>query len=152
MVPIISYNYGIGRNDRVRQAMKLSLFGSAALMTALAVVFELTPGTVLTLFSAGAEMRRIGVACLRACVLSLPFGAVCMILSTSMQALDHSRYAMIINLLRQCALLIGAFALISALTHSDTLVWIAVPATEIITFCVALALYRRFRAHLQRSR
>lgn len=77
-------------------------------------------------------------------MLSLPFGAVSMILSTSMQALDHSRYAMLINLLRQCALLIGCFALISALTHSERLIWLAVPVTEIVTFGVALLAYKRF--------
>ena len=148
MVPILSYNYGTGRQDRVRQTMKLAIWGSAALMCALMVLFECIPGVILTLFSAGDQMRAIGVACLRACVISLPFGAVSMILSTSMQALDHSRYAMLINLLRQCVLLIGCFALLSALTHSPKLIWLAVPITEIVTFSVSVALNRRFRRNL----
>ena len=144
MVPIVSYNYGIGRLDRVKQTMRLAVWGSALLMGALLVILEFIPGGILTLFSAGARMRQIGMVCLRACVLSLPFGAVSMILSTSMQALDHSRYAMLINLLRQCALLIGCFALISALTHSERLIWLAVPVTEIVTLGVALLAYKRF--------
>lgn len=148
MVPILSYNYGVGRIDRVRQAMRLAVWSSAALMTLLLALFEIIPGTVLTLFSAGEQMRRIGMVCLRACVFSLPFGAVSMILSTSMQALDHSRYAMVINLMRQCALLICCFALLSALTHSQSLIWFAVPVTEVTTFAVSLALYGRFRRNL----
>lgn len=148
LVPLLAYNYGIGRRDRVQRAMRLALVGSAALMAALAVVLEAVPGLILTLFSAGEQMRRIGIACLRLCVLSLPFGAVSMILSTSMQALDHSRYAMAINLLRQCVLLIGGFALLSALTHSQRLIWLAVPVAEILTFAVSLWLSRRFRRDL----
>ena len=148
MVPIVSYNYGIKRLDRVRQAMKLAVLGSASLMCLLLVIFEIIPGAILTMFSAGPEMREIGMVCLRACVVSLPFGAVSMILSTSMQALDHSRYSFVINMMRQCALLIISFALISALTHSQQLIWLAVPITEIITFAVAVALDRRFRAKL----
>ncbi len=149
MVPILSFNYGIRRTDRVKRAMQLGLGGCAALMCLLAAVFDIIPGTILTLFSAGEQMREIGMACLRACVFSLPFGALSMILSTSMQALDHSRYAMVINLMRQCALLIGSFFLLSALTHSQMTVWLAVPLTEIITFAAALLLARRFRSHLK---
>ena len=148
MVPILAYNYGIGQRDRVRQTMRLAVLGITALMCLLLVIFELIPGTILTLFSAGEQMREIGMVCLRACVLSLPFGAVSMILSTSMQALDHSRYALVINLLRQCILLIGSFALLSTLTGSQMLIWFAVPATEIITFAVSLVLNRRFHRDL----
>ena len=148
MVPILSYNYGTGRVDRVRQTMKLALWSSAALMALLMVIFEIIPGAILTMFSAGEQMRRIGMVCLRACVISLPFGAVSMILSTSMQALDHSRYALVINLMRQCALLIGCFALLSALTHSQEWIWLAVPVTEIVTFAVSLWMNAKFRRDL----
>lgn len=148
MVPVLAYNYGTKRIDRVRQTMKLAVIASAALMCALAVLFELIPGTVLTMFSAGEQMRLIGMACLRACVVSLPFGAVSMIYSSSMQALDHSRYALLINMLRQCVLLIGCFALLSAITHSQQLIWLAVPITEIVTFAVSSVLNRKFRRDL----
>ena len=149
LVPMVSYNYGIGRKDRVHEAMKLSVTVISALMCFLAVLFELIPGTVLTMFSAGETMRSIGMICLRACVLSLPFGAVSMILSTSMQALDHARYAFIINILRQCILLIAGFALISSLTGNIRLIWFAVPLTELITFFISLLLYRSFRRNLR---
>ncbi|MBE5808921.1 MAG: MATE family efflux transporter [Clostridiales bacterium] len=148
MVPILAYNYGTGRMDRVKQTMKLALCGCAALMGALMVLFELIPGAILTMFSAGEQMRQIGMVCLRACVVSLPFGAVSMILSTSMQALDHSRFAMLINMLRQCVLIVASFAVLSAVTHSAYLIWLAVPFTEIVTFLVSLVLMRRMRADL----
>ena len=116
MVPILSYNYGTRRIDRVKQTIRIALLGSASLMCFLAAVLECTPGAILTMFSAGEQMREIGMMCLRMCVATLPLGAVSMILSTSMQALDHSRFSLVINMLRQCVLLIVFFALISALT------------------------------------
>ena len=149
IVPVLSYNYGTGRVDRVRQAMHMAIFGSAGLMTLLLLLLEAIPGAILTVFSAGPGMREIGMVCLRACVLSLPFAAVSMILSTSMQALDHSRYALVINLLRQCVLLLGTFLLFSLLTRSEKLLWLAVPLTELLTFAVALLFNRRFRRHLR---
>ena len=149
MVPILSYNYGIGKKDRVRLTMKEAILFATVLMCFLMVLFELIPGTILTMFSAGAKMRAIGMVCLRLCVISLPFAAVAMLLSTSMQALDHARYSLVINLMRQCVLLIGSFALLAYLTHSQKWIWLAVPITEIITFVVALVLHRKFRKDLQ---
>ena len=148
IVPILSYNYGQKRLDRVKQSMNLAVFGNGVLICALMVILELIPGLILTLFNAGPQMRELGMVCLRACVISLPFGMVSMILATSMQALDHSRYAMVINLLRQCILLIGCFGLISLLTHSQKLIWLAVPVAELITFGLSLVLNRRFRRNL----
>ena len=148
MVPILSYNYGIGKRDRVKLTMKEAILFSAALMMILLIILELIPGVILTLFSAGEQMRAIGMVCLRLCVISLPFAAVTMLMSTSMQALDHARYSLLINMMRQCVLLIGSFALISALTHNQKMLWLAVPVTEIITFLVALLLYRKFRKDL----
>ena len=148
MVPILAYNYGTKRIDRVRRTMNLAAGASAVLMCILSLLFEIIPGTVLTLFSAGEQMRFIGMACLRACVISLPFGAVSMIFSSSMQALDHSRYALLINMLRQCVLLIACFALLSAITHSQQLIWLAVPITEIISFAVGSVLNWQFRRDL----
>ena len=148
IVPILSYNYGIRRTDRVNQTMRLAVWGSAALMCLLLVILELVPQGILTLFSAGEQMREIGLACLRVCVTSLPFGAASMVLSTSMQALDHSRYAMLINILRQCALLIFCFFALSLLTHNLKWVWLAVPVTELVTFAVSMELNRRFRRRL----
>lgn len=145
MVPIISYNYGIGRKDRVKETMNLSVTAIALLMLLLLTIFEIIPGAVLSAFSAGETMREIGMVCLRACVISLPFGAVAMVMSTSMQALEHARYALVINMMRQCVLLIGSFALISILFHDVKLIWLAVPITEIVTFAVCLLFYRKFR-------
>ena len=148
MIPIISYNWGAKKPDRVKQAIRLSVLGIALLMCILTVVFELIPGTVLTLFSAGEQMRAIGMVCIRACVISLPFGAVSMILASGMQSLDHSRYALVINILRQCVFLIASFALLSVITHSQSLIWFAIPVTELAAFAIACGLNVRFRRNL----
>ena len=47
--------------------------------------------------------------------------------------------------LRQCVFLISSFSLISVITHSQTLIWFALPITEAAAFAVACGLNRRFR-------
>ncbi len=149
MVPIVSYNYGNGKTDRVQKTMKVALTACVALMSLLLVILELIPGVILTLFSASDYMRQIGIICIRTCVLTLPFGAASMIMSSGMQAIDHARYAFIINMLRQCVLLIGSFWLIATISKNQDLVWSAVLITEVTTCGVAIILYRKFKSHLK---
>ena len=151
MVPILAYNYGNRHMDRVKKTVNISVYGITALMTLLTVIFELIPGTVLGMFNAGEYMREIGAAALRFCVLSLPFGAASLILSTAMQALDHSVFSFVINLLRQCILLIGCFWLISKFIPGQQFIWAAVPAAEIVTFVIAVILNAKFKKDLEIS-
>lgn len=148
MVPIISYNYGKGRNDRVRETLSLAIKAVGVLMVLLVVIFELIPGAILAAFNAGEMMREIGLVCIRACVVSLPFGAIAMIQATGMQALDHARYALTVNMLRQCVFLIGSFALLSVLFHDIKLIWLAVPITDISVFLICCLFYRKFKKKL----
>ncbi len=148
MVPILSYNYGIGHKDRVKKTINISILGITVFMCILTVVFELIPGVLLSLFNAGEYMRELGIVAIRMCVISLPLGAISGIYSTAMQALDHSRYAMIINLLRQCIFLISSFWIISVVFGSPKLIWAAIPLTEVLTFVTALLLNRKFTSNL----
>ena len=45
-------------------------------------------------------------------------------------------------------LIILSFYLVSELTHSQKLIWAAVPVTEIITFAAAVSFFTRFRKDL----
>ena len=148
MVPIISYNYGKGRIDRVRDTLSLAIKAVGVLMVLLVVIFELIPGAILAAFNAGEMMREIGLVCIRVCVVSLPFGAIAMIQATGMQALDHARYALTVNMLRQCVFLIGSFALLSVLFHDIKLIWLAVPITDISVFLICCLFYRKFKKKL----
>ena len=97
------------------------------------------------------NMMRIGVTALRFLVLSLPFGGGSIILSTTMQALRHSRYTLAVNILRQLVLITGLFALLSALFHDLDRLWAAVPVSELISFLIALLLERALLRHLRQE-
>ena len=52
MVPIISYNYGAARLDRVKKTIKLTIITAICVMTTGFAVFQLMPRTLLSFFSA----------------------------------------------------------------------------------------------------
>lgn len=145
-VPILSYNYAGGLHKRVKKTIRIAFIISAVYLVLLACVLEFIPGALLSLFSASDNMLSIGIIALRYCIASLPFGGLTVILGSAMQAMEHSGYTLIANILRQFVFIIGLFALISAVTHRLELVWIAVPATEILSLIVsALFMYIMMR-------
>lgn len=150
LVPILSYNYGCERYDRVAEARKVALTSAVALMILFTILFELIPVPLLHLFSASDTMLSIGIPALRILCISLPLGAVCIIMSTSFQSLNHSHYSLIINTGRQFVFLVGLFWLLS-LTGQLHLLWMAVPLTEGISMILALFFGRRMMSHLQHS-
>ncbi len=141
-VPMISYNYGAGKLDRVNQTIRLGLKVALSLMIVLACVFEMIPTGLLTLFSATENLMEIGTAALRIVCVSLPFGAVTLIFSSSFQALGHSNYTLAVNLCRQLIFAIPIAWLLS-LTGRLELVWLAVVLAEAMSTIMAVILRRR---------
>ncbi|MBR2765354.1 MAG: MATE family efflux transporter [Blautia sp.] len=148
MIPILSYNYGTGNLNRVKKTLRYALTSILMLMITLTLILEVETGTILTLFSASDNMREIGMHALRICVLSLTFGGGNIILSSSMQALRHARFTLIMNVLRNLIILTGAFMLLSLMFHDLTMLWFAVPFNEGVVFVIAVILYRKMRRHL----
>ncbi len=143
MVPILSFNYGKGDRQRVKTAIRLAVTVILSFMLVLTVILELVPTGLLRMFSASDHMMSIGVTALRICCISLVFGAMNVILTSTMQAMDHSRYTLIINVLRQFGILVPAFYVLSFLTHDLNMVWFAVPLSEIISAVLTLIFYRK---------
>ena len=143
IVPVLSYNYAGGLKKRVSRCLIIALTSILLLETGLFLVLELMPRQILTLFAASDNLMRIGTGALRLCLVSLPFGGAAIVMSTSMQALLHARFALIGNCLRQFVYLYAFFALISAAMHSLSAVWAAVPAAEALSCLTMYFLMRR---------
>ena len=143
MIPILSFNHGQEKMSRVRETTRLAFQWVLILTLAEAVLLECVPRGVLRLFNASETMMTMGVTALRIICLSLPLGALSIIASASMQALQHPNYTLILNIFRQFVIIVGSFALISVLFHRLSILWIAVPLTEGVCILLAMALYRK---------
>ena len=146
-IPMISYNYGANRMDRVRQTISLALKAALLLMIILLLVFENTTAQLLRLFNASDAMLSIGSTALRICCLSLPLGAITLILSSSFQALGYSRYTLIINLGRQLFFIVP-IAWLMSLTGQLSLVWTATVIAEALSMILSGIFNRRVHKKL----
>lgn len=151
MIPILSYNLGKERIDRIHETTRLAFLWVLILTLAEAVILELIPGGVLRLFSASGEMMTMGTAALRVMCISLPLGGASIISSASMQALRHPMDTLILNIFRQFVVIVSVFALLSGLFHRLGALWAAVPVTEVISVILAMLLYKRTMEDLNRE-
>ncbi len=137
LIPIVSFNFGARRKDRIFPAVRFSLMMATAIMLAGTILFQLIPGPLLALFNANQDMYAIGIPCLRIISLSFVFAGVSMILCSAFQALGHPGMSLGITLLRQLVLLIPMTAILTHLYGLDA-GWSAFVVTEVI--CAILSI------------
>ena len=138
LIPIVSFNFGARRKDRIFPAVRFSLMMATAIMLAGTILFQLIPGPLLALFNANQDMYAIGIPCLRIISLSFVFAGVSMILCSAFQALGHPGMSLGITLLRQLVLLIPMTAILTHLYGLDA-GWSTFVVTEVI--CAILSVF-----------
>ena len=142
MVPIIAYNYGARKTDRIRKTMILSMIAASCLMVVGFTLFQTIPHVFMNIFEASEEMLSIGVTALRTISYSFIFAGVCIIAGSVFQALGNGVYSLIVSVARQLVVLLPVAYLFSLTGQLDK-VWLAFPIAEIVSVCISLALLRR---------
>ena len=141
MVPIVSFNYGARRADRILQTVRLSAIYAVSIMAVGMAVVQLIPGQLLLLFDASEHMLRIGVPALRIISLCFVFAGFTIVCSSVFQALGNSFFSMIMSITRQLAVLLPA-AYVLAHTIGLEAVWYAFPIAELFCLVIAVIMLR----------
>ena len=142
-VPIVAYNYGARRPDRMTRAIRYSIVTAMSIMVAGTLLFQAIPDKLLAIFDASEEMLRIGVPALRIISLSFPIAGFCIGCGSVFQALGYSVYSMIVSLVRQLFVLIPCAYLIGRVTGNVTMIWWAFVVAELFSLLLSSFFYRR---------
>ncbi len=151
MVPIIAYNYGAGKRDRVIATIRSSVaFGVGIMLMGLAVM-ELFPAQLISLFNATEELLVIGVPALRTICLSFVFAGFCIVAGSVFQALGNGVYSMVVSVARQLCVLLPVAKLLS-LSGRVELIWWAFPIAELCSVSMSvfflIRIYRKTIVHI----
>ena len=106
MVPIVSYNYGAQNKKRLTKTIKLAIMYAVCIMFIGIMLFQFMPDVLLRLFDASDHMLEIGIPALRVISLSFAFAGICIVISSSLQALGHGFLSMMISITRQLIILL----------------------------------------------
>ena len=129
-VPIIAYNYGAAKPDRILKTLKLAICYAVGIMLIGFAVFQLLPDKLLLIFEASENMLSIGVPALRIISVSFLFAGYCIVCSSMFQALGHGLLSLLVSVFRQLLVLLPSAFLLSKIGGLD-LVWYSFPIAEI---------------------
>lgn len=150
LIPIIAYNHGAKRYDRIIQAADFSLVAAAGIMLAGTIIFELFPKELLSLFHADGEMYAIGIPALRIISISFVAAGVTMVICSILQALNLAGASLVLTLLRQMIILLPLTYILARLI-SLSFAWWSFPITEVFTAVLALVFYNRVKGNLRKQ-
>lgn len=142
MVPIIAYNFGAARADRVKKTVTLTIITAVFLMSCGTLVMELFPDKLLGFFDASAKMLEIGVPALRIIATHLLLAGFCIIAGSVCQAIGNPVYSLINSVCRQLVVLLPA-AWLLARTGILNMVWLAFPIAELMSLLLSSIFLRK---------
>lgn len=132
--PIISYNYGARKDDRVRKAIKLLLICGVTVTVCFFFAVELVPGVFVRIFnSSSAELMDITVWAMR-----IYFGGIFMMgfqnsLQSSFVALGQAKISLFLACLRKLILLIPLIYILPCFFSDKVFaVFLAEPVSDIL--------------------
>lgn len=135
MVPILAFNYGARKRERMVDTIKYSVIYALIIMTAGTLAFWLFTDKLLLLFAASDHMMSMGIPALRIISIHFPIAAFCIIIGSVFQALGRAVYSMINSIMRQVVVLLPVAYLLS-LTGEVNNVWWSFPIAELMSFTV----------------
>nr|WP_325184560.1 MATE family efflux transporter [uncultured Oscillibacter sp.] len=142
MVPIISYNYGAARLDRVKRTYKLTAATATVIMCLGCAAFNLFPEVLLGFFSPSEEMLSIGTVALRVISYSFLLAGFDIIAGSVCQAIGNPVYTLVCSVCRQLVALLPA-AWLLARTGILDLVWFCFPISEVVSLVLSIFFLRR---------
>ena len=142
MVPIVSYNYGAGRMDRVKRTFRLTVTTAIAIMCVGCLLFETIPAPLLGFFSPSEEMLAIGPAALRIIGVTFPLAGFCIIAGSMFQAIGNPLHSLVVSVCRQLVVLLPSAYLLS-LSGRLELVWLSFPIAEVVSLTLTAIFLRQ---------
>ena len=142
MVPIIGFNYGARKPDRLMATMRLATKYAMSMMGAGTLAFWLFTPQLLGIFNASEQMLSIGIPALRLISLSFLLAGFNIIRISTMQALGHGVVSLTISVLRQLVVLLPSAFIFSRIWGLNA-TWISFPLAEVVALLITIVLFRK---------
>lgn len=138
MIPIIAFNYGAKKPDRIMKTIRLCCLTAFCVMVAGFLAFQFIPDVILNIFDPSPDFMEIGCRALRTISFSFPLAAFGVVLGSVFQAMGNGLYSTIVALARQLVVLLPVAYLLSLSRNLDA-VWLSFPIAEFMSILVTSA-------------
>lgn len=139
ILPIISYNYGSSRHDRVKKLVKRAMFIGSAVMVIAFFILEIWPMQIISIFGNRSELyMKFAQKCIQIYMLACFTVGVSIITGIFFQAIDKPLQSTVLSLLRQIVVLVPSVLILGAIGDATTVLW-AGPIADSVSFIFSLA-------------
>ncbi|MDR3218445.1 MAG: MATE family efflux transporter [Dysgonamonadaceae bacterium] len=137
--PIIGYNYGAERIDRVLKTFKITVFVGVVIGTSGLLVSLFFSSFLVGIFSESSENIPLAIVCLKIITLGLPLSGFQMVTGSFFQSIGAAKKAFYLSITRQLIFLIPA-AFIFPLFWGVRGVWYSIPVSDLLSTLLAIGI------------
>ncbi len=145
----MGYNFGAGNQERLWKAVKISSLGTAILLMFFTFIIEVWAPEIISIFLKEPEALAVTVPGMRIMLSAIVFIGPSILFITAFQGLSMGGMALWLSLIRQFILFIPVLFLLEFL-FGLTGIWLALPASDVLSFHVVL--YFLLREYTKRQR
>ena len=142
MIPIVAYNYGASKKDRIMKTMRLAVIAASTMMVIGVAIFMVFPEKLLGIFKASENMLSLGVPALRIISLSFILAGYNIVVGSMFQALGNGVYSLIVSVMRQIVVIVPVAFVLSRFCGA-TGVWLSYPIAEIVAVATNIILFTK---------
>lgn len=149
--PILGYNYGAKRYDRVKKALEISLFASEVISILAFLLFQFAPMSVVTLFGSEEGLyNEFAVKAFRIFLMLCPLTGFQTIAAVYLQAIGKPVKSAVLSLARQIIFFVPAALILPTFLGVEGVLWTG-PVADGLAFLLSLALLMYERHHLKKG-
>ena len=143
--PIIGYNFGAKKYDRVKKTLRLAAFAATMVCVAGFIAVEVFSHQIIGLFNKDKDLIFIGTRGIRIFLIMLPMVGIQVVITNYFQSVGKASSAILLSLTRQVLLLIPLVLILPSFFGLDG-IWIAGPTADFTSSMIAIIfLIREFR-------
>lgn len=146
--PIVGYNYGAERYDRVRELFKLMIKWTAVICLLCTALFEAAPQAFIRMFGSDGELyTQFAMQCLRVYLALILFTCVQKVCAIFLQSIGHAKAAAPLAIMRDALLIV--LSLLMPMRLGVTGIFWAAPVADLIALAitagVVIRVWRRLK-------
>lgn len=143
--PIISFNYGADRMDRVYETVRLAVYTSLGLGVLFYSIGLFFPKFLVSLFiEADKELLEITIRGIRLYFLAFILMGLNVTLTSYIQSKEHARVSLIISLARGFVFVVAVLYILPRFIGIDG-VWLTLPLAELVTTGLSILYFKKYR-------
>lgn len=143
ITPIVSFNYGLGNQKRVREGIRYGLLYISIIMGIGIVALQAFAGPLVAVFGLSDETARLCILAIRIISTGFFFAGGNIAIQGVFQAVECGGGSLVISLLRLFIVVLPLAWIFSLMENATSMIWWAFPIAELAAFVVAVILLRR---------